>query len=315
MAENPVFVLFYHSSYQPQFYPAANGDNSSRNGEYVAIGEEWISDEAMANLDIVAHTKRDGKVFLEPTVSYVRPMPSCLASMLSYTNETLASTKSMLQELVQAATISRGHQHHRKYARVFNQSIEAFRAAVEPTVNVPGSSYTETLVNRLDLSQMSNRGDSNNGQESPAIPTAEGNQILSNEGASRASQKASNIEATVKSSHREAKGPLASPTDSARPYKSDDKLSTRLSSGRRSRERRPKPVIDIPEQQSRSPRDPASVSRDHVDKDWPENRHKSRRSSRRYHEDLQEPYREHRRSGSGAGGILSFISRRRNTST
>ncbi len=67
----PVFLLFYHSSYQPQFFPAQEDDEMARSREYVAVSEEWVSNEAIDQLGLSVRGKRDGRVHLEPTTTWV----------------------------------------------------------------------------------------------------------------------------------------------------------------------------------------------------------------------------------------------------
>ena len=72
----PANVVFYHSSYQPQYYPADDLEAASRKGEYLAIGEEWVSEESMVQLGITPRGKKDGRIYLDPTISYVSTLPS-----------------------------------------------------------------------------------------------------------------------------------------------------------------------------------------------------------------------------------------------
>ncbi|KAF5694166.1 hypothetical protein FDENT_1471 [Fusarium denticulatum] len=51
--EQPVFLQFLHSGYLPQFYPAKEADERAMKEEYVAIGEEWASFEALQQLGMV----------------------------------------------------------------------------------------------------------------------------------------------------------------------------------------------------------------------------------------------------------------------
>ncbi|OIW25736.1 hypothetical protein CONLIGDRAFT_708502 [Coniochaeta ligniaria NRRL 30616] len=104
MNGEPVFLLFYHSSYQPQFFPAREDDRLSRNQEYLSVGEEWISDEAMEQFGISVKDRKNGRVYLDATVTW-----------------------STLRELAELAQTLRAIQQRRKYAETFYQPLETFR--------------------------------------------------------------------------------------------------------------------------------------------------------------------------------------------
>lgn len=71
--DKPVFVLFYHAAYRPQFFPAKaiGGDEDAGRREYVAVGEEWVRQEALDQLGIVPRERRDGRLILEPGITHV----------------------------------------------------------------------------------------------------------------------------------------------------------------------------------------------------------------------------------------------------
>jgi hypothetical protein len=67
-----VFILFYHASYQPQFFPAQEDDEASRKREYLAIAEDWVGEEAMDQLGLAAKARKAGRLYLDATVTLVR---------------------------------------------------------------------------------------------------------------------------------------------------------------------------------------------------------------------------------------------------
>jgi hypothetical protein len=71
--ERPVFLQFLHCGYLPQFYPAKEDDNAAMQQEYVAIGEEWASFEALNLLGLSVKSRKEGRVFLDPSTSWVSP--------------------------------------------------------------------------------------------------------------------------------------------------------------------------------------------------------------------------------------------------
>ncbi|KAM0479081.1 hypothetical protein ACHAP7_005682 [Fusarium lateritium] len=75
--EKPVFLQFLHCGYLPQFYPAKEDDESAMQKEYVAIGEEWASIEALNLLGLSVKNREEGRVFLDPSTTW--PMISDLA--------------------------------------------------------------------------------------------------------------------------------------------------------------------------------------------------------------------------------------------
>lgn len=71
--ERPVFLQFLHCGYLPQFYPAKEDDDTAMQQEYVAIGEEWASFEALNLLGLSVKSRKEGRVFLDPNTSWVSP--------------------------------------------------------------------------------------------------------------------------------------------------------------------------------------------------------------------------------------------------
>ena len=65
------FILLYHHSYMPQYHPAEEDDEKAAQVQYLAIGEEWASGEALSQLGVAVRDRRDGKVILSPTITWV----------------------------------------------------------------------------------------------------------------------------------------------------------------------------------------------------------------------------------------------------
>lgn len=76
MNEQPVFLQFYHCGYLPQFYPARQSDEKAQKEEYVAIGEEWASLEALSQLGLSVKGQQEGRVLLDPTTTWVSTVNS-----------------------------------------------------------------------------------------------------------------------------------------------------------------------------------------------------------------------------------------------
>ncbi|KAF5608413.1 uncharacterized protein FSUBG_4631 [Fusarium subglutinans] len=70
MNEQPVFLQFLHSGYLPQFYPAKEADERAMKQEYVAIGEEWASFEALQQLGFAVKRREEGRVLLDPSTTW-----------------------------------------------------------------------------------------------------------------------------------------------------------------------------------------------------------------------------------------------------
>ncbi|KAI8720052.1 hypothetical protein NCS52_00449600 [Fusarium sp. LHS14.1] len=112
MNEQPVFLQFYHCGYLPQFYPARQTDEKAQKEEYVAIGEEWASLEALSQLGISAKGQQEGRILLDPTTTW-----------------------SMLKELATMTLQLRCMKQRRQFTSTFYNSISLFRKThgeVEP---------------------------------------------------------------------------------------------------------------------------------------------------------------------------------------
>ncbi|RSL44670.1 hypothetical protein CEP53_011118 [Fusarium sp. AF-6] len=104
MNEQPVFLQFYHCGYLPQFYPARQSDEKAQKEEYVAIGEEWASLEALSQLGLSAKGQQEGRVLLDPTTTW-----------------------SMLKELAITTLQLRCMKQRRQFTSTFYNSISLFR--------------------------------------------------------------------------------------------------------------------------------------------------------------------------------------------
>ncbi|KAJ4246253.1 hypothetical protein NW762_013603 [Fusarium torreyae] len=69
--EQPVFLQFFHCGYLPQFYPASETDHQAMKQEFVAIGEEWASVEALNHLGLPTKSREEGRVLLDPSTTWV----------------------------------------------------------------------------------------------------------------------------------------------------------------------------------------------------------------------------------------------------
>ncbi|KAM5341904.1 hypothetical protein ACJ41O_014935 [Fusarium nematophilum] len=101
--EEPVFLQFYHCGYLPQFYAARDTDATTKR-EYVAVGEEWASAEAMSQLGLAMKGREDGRVLLEPSVTW-----------------------SMVRELAITTLQLRCMRQRRQFTPTFYNSIAKFR--------------------------------------------------------------------------------------------------------------------------------------------------------------------------------------------
>ncbi|RGP74125.1 hypothetical protein FSPOR_1820 [Fusarium sporotrichioides] len=68
--EQPVFLQFFHCGYLPQFYSAKESDITAMKQEYVAVGEEWASFEALYQLGLTAKGREEGRVLLDPNTTW-----------------------------------------------------------------------------------------------------------------------------------------------------------------------------------------------------------------------------------------------------
>lgn len=71
MNEQPVYLQFFHCGYLPQFYPAKESDVKAMKQEYVAVGEEWASFEALNQLGLSVKGREEGRVLLDPSTTWV----------------------------------------------------------------------------------------------------------------------------------------------------------------------------------------------------------------------------------------------------
>ncbi|KAK2677998.1 hypothetical protein RAB80_006738 [Fusarium oxysporum f. sp. vasinfectum] len=102
--EQPVFLQFLHSGYLPQFYPARETDERAMKEEYVAIGEEWASFEALQQLGLVVKGREEGRVLLDPSTTW-----------------------SMIKELATTTLQLRGMRQRRTFTSTFYNSTSTFR--------------------------------------------------------------------------------------------------------------------------------------------------------------------------------------------
>ncbi|PNP78181.1 hypothetical protein FNYG_08498 [Fusarium nygamai] len=105
--EQPVFLQFLHSGYLPQFYPAKETDERAMKEEYVAIGEEWASFEALQQLGMVHDM---GKLSLYELWGFIANL-----------------RKSMIKELATTTLQLRSMRQRRTFTSTFYNSASAFR--------------------------------------------------------------------------------------------------------------------------------------------------------------------------------------------
>ncbi|CAG7559366.1 unnamed protein product [Fusarium equiseti] len=70
MNEQPVFLQFFHCGYLPQFYPAKETDVTAMEKEYVSVGKEWASFEALSQLGLSVKGREEGRVLLDPSTTW-----------------------------------------------------------------------------------------------------------------------------------------------------------------------------------------------------------------------------------------------------
>ncbi|KAH7192927.1 uncharacterized protein B0J16DRAFT_411571 [Fusarium flagelliforme] len=70
MNEQPVFLQFFHCGYLPQFYPAKETDAAAMEKEYVSVGDEWASFEALSQLGLSVKGREEGRVLLDPSTTW-----------------------------------------------------------------------------------------------------------------------------------------------------------------------------------------------------------------------------------------------------
>ncbi|EXA43298.1 hypothetical protein FOVG_08305 [Fusarium oxysporum f. sp. pisi HDV247] len=102
--EQPAFLQFLHSRYLPQFYPVKETDERAMKEEYVAIGEEWASFEALQQLGLIVKRREDGRVLLDPSTTW-----------------------SMIKELATTTLQLRSMRQRRTFTPTFYSPVSAFR--------------------------------------------------------------------------------------------------------------------------------------------------------------------------------------------
>ncbi|KAG7434154.1 hypothetical protein Forpi1262_v004877 [Fusarium oxysporum f. sp. raphani] len=102
--EQPAFLQFLHFRYLPQFYPVKETDERAMKEEYVAIGEEWASFEALQQLGLIVKRREDGRVLLDPSTTW-----------------------SMIKELATTTLQLRSMRQRRTFTPTFYSPVSAFR--------------------------------------------------------------------------------------------------------------------------------------------------------------------------------------------
>ncbi|XEU95918.1 hypothetical protein FSHL1_001203 [Fusarium sambucinum] len=102
--EQPVFLQFFHCAYLPQFYPAKESDITAMKQEYVAVGEEWASVEALNQLGLSTKGREEGRVLLDPSTTW-----------------------SMVKELAITTLQLRSMRQRRVFTSTFYNSTDTFR--------------------------------------------------------------------------------------------------------------------------------------------------------------------------------------------
>ncbi|PTD09459.1 hypothetical protein FCULG_00007432 [Fusarium culmorum] len=102
--EQPVFLQFFHCGYIPQFYPTKESEITAMKQEYVAVGEEWASFEALNQLGLPSKGRDEGRVLLDPNTTW-----------------------SMVKELAITTLQLRSMRQRRLYTPTFYNSTATFR--------------------------------------------------------------------------------------------------------------------------------------------------------------------------------------------
>lgn len=116
-----MFLQFLHCGYLPQFYPAKEDDETAMQQEYVAIGEEWASFEALNLLGLPVKSRKEGRVFLDPSTNWVSPTQFVCSGI------TINYLQSMIDELAVTTLQLRCMRQRRVYMPTFYNSIATFR--------------------------------------------------------------------------------------------------------------------------------------------------------------------------------------------
>ncbi|KAF5265737.1 hypothetical protein FOXYS1_3440 [Fusarium oxysporum] len=119
--EQPIFLQFLHSGYLPQFYPEKETDERAMKEEYVAIGEEWASFEALQQLGLIVKRREEGRVLLEPSTTWA-------SNQLHKDLDFIANlSKSMIKELATTTLQLRSMRQRRTFTSTFYKPISVFR--------------------------------------------------------------------------------------------------------------------------------------------------------------------------------------------
>ncbi|KAL7765673.1 hypothetical protein ACKLNR_003589 [Fusarium oxysporum f. sp. zingiberi] len=119
--EQPIFLQFLHFGYLPQFYPAKETDERAMKEEYVAIGEEWASFEALQQLGLIVKRREEGRVLLEPSTTWA-------SNQLHKDLDFIADlSKSMIKELATTTLQLRSMRQRRTFTSTFYKPISVFR--------------------------------------------------------------------------------------------------------------------------------------------------------------------------------------------
>ncbi|KAM0300231.1 hypothetical protein ACHAPM_006542 [Fusarium culmorum] len=102
--EQPVFLQFFHCGYIPQFYPTKESEITAMKQEYVAVGEEWASFEALNQLGLPSKGRDEVRVLLDPNTTW-----------------------SMVKELAITTLQLRSMRQRRLYTPTFYNSTATFR--------------------------------------------------------------------------------------------------------------------------------------------------------------------------------------------
>ncbi|TDZ40276.1 hypothetical protein C8035_v003629 [Colletotrichum spinosum] len=71
LGSNPVHVVFFHCSYQPQFFPAQADDESAARTQYLAIDQGLLDSEVMVRCGLESAGFLEGRLLLPPSTTLV----------------------------------------------------------------------------------------------------------------------------------------------------------------------------------------------------------------------------------------------------
>ncbi|KAF4343536.1 hypothetical protein FBEOM_2562 [Fusarium beomiforme] len=105
--EKPVFLQFLHSGYLPQFYPAKEADERAMKEEYVAIGEEWASLEALQQLGLAIKRREEGRVLLDPSTTWKQgiEIPSLVVATDSETRAPIPDRRAKVEDEIEVEVL------------------------------------------------------------------------------------------------------------------------------------------------------------------------------------------------------------------